>query len=49
MPTAAILAGGRAVRELRAWTIEVVGDRHRLLANVNTPADYEELEGLRRH
>jgi molybdopterin-guanine dinucleotide biosynthesis protein A len=49
MPTAAILAGGRTVRELTAGEIEVFGDRHRLLANVNTPADYEELEGLRRH
>ena len=49
MSTAAILAGGRAVRELTPGEIEVVGDRHRLLANVNEPADYEELEGLRRH
>jgi molybdopterin-guanine dinucleotide biosynthesis protein A len=49
MPTAAVLAGGRAVRELTAGEIEVFGDRHRLLASVNTPADYEELEGLRRH
>ena len=49
MPTAAILAGGRAGRELTAGEIEVFGDRHRLLARVNTPADYEELEGLRRH
>jgi hypothetical protein len=49
MPTTAILAGGRAVRELTAGEIEVFGDRHRLLASVNTPADYEELGGLRRH
>jgi hypothetical protein len=49
MPNAAIFAGGRGVRELAAGEIEVFGDRHRLLANVTTPADYEELEGLRRH
>jgi len=37
------------VRELTAGEIDVFGDRHRLLANVNTPADYEEFEGLRGH
>ena len=37
------------VRELTAREIDVFGDRHRLLANVNTPADYEEFEGLRGH
>jgi molybdopterin-guanine dinucleotide biosynthesis protein A len=37
------------VRDLTAGEIEVFGDRHRLLTNVNTPADYEEFEGLRRH
>ena len=49
MPTAAILAGGRAGRELTAGEIEVFGDRHRLLANVDAPADYEEIEELGRH
>lgn len=37
------------VRELTAGEIDAFGDRHRLLANVNTPADYEEFEGLGRH
>jgi molybdenum cofactor guanylyltransferase len=37
------------VRELTAGEIDVFGDRHRLLANVNTPADYEEFEGRRGH
>jgi molybdopterin-guanine dinucleotide biosynthesis protein A len=37
------------VRELTAVEIDAFGDRHRLLANVNTPADYEEFEGLRGH
>jgi molybdopterin-guanine dinucleotide biosynthesis protein A len=31
------------VRELTPGEIDAFGDRHRLLANVNTPADYEEL------
>lgn len=37
------------VRELTAGEIDAFGDRHRLLANVNTPADYEEFEGRRGH
>jgi len=37
------------VRELTAGEIDAFGDRHRLLANVNSPADYEEFEGLRGH
>jgi len=37
------------VRELTAREIDVFGDRHRLLANVNTPADFEGLEGLGGH
>ena len=37
------------VRELTAGEIDVFGDPLRLLANVNTPADYEEFEGLRGH
>jgi molybdopterin-guanine dinucleotide biosynthesis protein A len=37
------------VRELTSGEIDAFGDRHRLLANVNTPADYEELEGLQGH
>ena len=37
------------VRELTAREIEIFGDRRRLLANVNTPADYEEFEGRRAH
>jgi len=32
------------VRVIEAADIEVFGDRHRLLANVNTPADYASLE-----
>lgn len=37
------------VRELTPEEIDAFGDRHHLLANVNTPADYEELEGLQGH
>lgn len=37
------------VRELTAGEIDAFGDRHRLLANVNTPADYEEFAGLGSH
>jgi molybdopterin-guanine dinucleotide biosynthesis protein A len=37
------------VRELTADEIDAFGDRHRLLANVNTPADYEKLAGLGGH
>ena len=37
------------VRELTAREIDAFGDPRRLLANVNTPADYEALEGLRGH
>jgi molybdopterin-guanine dinucleotide biosynthesis protein A len=37
------------VRELTAGEIDAFGDRRRLLANVNSPADYEELKGLRSH
>jgi molybdopterin-guanine dinucleotide biosynthesis protein A len=37
------------VRELTAGEIDAFGDHHRLLANVNSPADYEEFEGLRGH
>ena len=34
------------VRVIEAEEIDVFGDRHRLLANVNTPADYAGLEAL---
>lgn len=37
------------VRELTAGEIDAFGDHHRLLANVNTPADYEEFAGLGSH
>ena len=37
------------VRELTAGEIDAFGDHHRLLANVNTPADYEQFAGLRGH
>lgn len=37
------------VRELTADEIDAFGDRHRLLANVNTPADYDKLAGLGGH
>jgi molybdenum cofactor guanylyltransferase len=37
------------VRELTAGEIDVFGDPLRLLANVNTPADYEAFAGLRGH
>ena len=37
------------VRELTAEEIDAFGDRFRLLANVNRPADYEELAGLGGH
>ena len=37
------------VRELTAGEIDAFGDHHRLLANVNSPADYEEFEGQRGH
>jgi len=37
------------VRVIEAEDIEVFGDRHRLLANVNTPADYAGLEALHGH
>ena len=37
------------VRVVRAWEIDAFGDRHRLLANVNTPADYAGLEALQGH
>ena len=37
------------VRELTAREIDAFGDHHRLLANVNTRADYEELEALQGH
>lgn len=37
------------VREVMPAEIEPFGDRHRLLANVNTPAEYEELEAVRGH
>jgi molybdopterin-guanine dinucleotide biosynthesis protein A len=34
------------VRVIEAEEIEIFGDRHRLLANVNTPADYADLAAL---
>ena len=37
------------VRVVRAREIDAFGDRHRLLANVNTPADYAGLEALQGH
>lgn len=37
------------VRVIETEDIEVFGDRHRLLANVNTPADYAGLEALHGH
>jgi molybdopterin-guanine dinucleotide biosynthesis protein A len=37
------------IRVIEAEDIEVFGDRHRLLANVNTPADYAGLEALPGH
>jgi len=37
------------VRVIEAEDIEVFGDRHRLLANVNTPADYAGLDALHGH
>ena len=37
------------VRVVEAEEIERFGDRHRLLANVNTPADYAALEALQGH
>jgi len=37
------------VRELTAGEIDAFGDHHRLLANVNTPADYEQFAGLGGH
>jgi molybdenum cofactor guanylyltransferase len=37
------------VRVVEAGDIETFGDRHRLLANVNTPADYAGLEALQVH
>jgi molybdenum cofactor guanylyltransferase len=37
------------IRVVEAEDIEVFGDRHRLLANVNTPADYAGLDALHGH
>lgn len=37
------------VRVVESEEIEKFGDRHRLLANVNTPADYAGLEALQGH
>jgi molybdopterin-guanine dinucleotide biosynthesis protein A len=37
------------VREVTPVEIDAFGDRHRLLANVNTPADYEQFAGLGSH
>ena len=37
------------VRVVTADEIEKFGDRHRLLANVNTPAEYAGLEALQGH
>jgi molybdopterin-guanine dinucleotide biosynthesis protein A len=37
------------VRVIESEDIEMFGDRHRLLANVNTPADYAGLEALHGH
>lgn len=37
------------VRVVEAEEIEAFGDRHRLLANVNTPADYAALEAPQGH
>ena len=37
------------VRELTPGEIDAFGDRHRLLANVNTPADYEEFREVLGH
>jgi hypothetical protein len=34
------------VRTVEADEIDTFGDRHRLLANINTPADYAGLEAL---
>jgi len=34
------------VRVVESEEIEKFGDRHRLLANVNTPADYGNIEAL---
>ena len=37
------------LRVVEAEEIDVFGDRHRLLANVNTPAEYDLLEALHTH
>jgi molybdopterin-guanine dinucleotide biosynthesis protein A len=37
------------VHEVKAEDIDRFGDRHRLLANVNTPAEYTDLEALHGH
>jgi molybdopterin-guanine dinucleotide biosynthesis protein A len=37
------------VRAIGGDELERFGDRHRLLANINTPAEYEELEALQAH
>ena len=37
------------VRAVTARELDAFGDRHRLLANVNTPADYAGLEALQGH
>jgi GTP:adenosylcobinamide-phosphate guanylyltransferase len=58
MASAAILAGGRARRfdgrdksalVVGGRSIDAFGNRHRLLANVNTPVEYEEIEALAGH
>jgi molybdopterin-guanine dinucleotide biosynthesis protein A len=40
---------GALVRAVTGRELEAFGDPGRLLANVNTPAEYEELEALQRH
>jgi GTP:adenosylcobinamide-phosphate guanylyltransferase len=58
MASAAIHAGGRASRldgrdksalVVGGRSIDASGNRHRLLASVNTPAEYEEIETLADH
>ena len=58
MPSAAILAGGHARRfggrdksalVVTGEGLDARGDRNRLLANIDTLAEYEELEALRDH
>jgi len=40
---------GLRVRVVPSEELDAFGNRHRLLANVNTPVEYEEIEALAGH